>query len=149
MPDIMTMAIIWLIALIVLVIIEIISQGLTTIWFAGGSLVALISTFCGANLFVQIAIFLVVSIVLLIFTRPIAMLHFNKKVVPTNVETLPGEVCVITEAVDNIGAKGKAELNGMEWTVRSASEGILIPEGARAKVLRVEGVKLIVKQERE
>ena len=146
MPDIMTMAIIWLIALIVLVIIEIISQGLTTIWFAGGSLVALISTFCGANLFVQIAIFLVVSIVLLIFTRPIAMLHFNKKVVPTNVETLPGEVCVITEAVDNIGAKGKAELNGMEWTVRSASEGILIPEGARAKVLRVEGVKLIVEQ---
>lgn len=146
MPDIMTMAIIWLIALIVLVIIEIISQGLTTIWFAGGSLVALISTFCGANLFVQIAIFLVVSIVLLIFTRPIAMLHFNKKVVPTNVETLPGEVCVITEAVDNIGAKGKAELNGMEWTVRSASEDILIPEGARAKVLRVEGVKLIVEQ---
>ena len=146
MPDIMTMAIIWLIALIVLVIIEIISQGLTTIWFAGGSLVALISTFCGANLFVQIAIFLVVSIILLIFTRPIAMLHFNKKVVPTNVETLPGEVCVITEAVDNIGAKGKAELNGMEWTVRSASEGILIPEGARAKVLRVEGVKLIVEQ---
>ena len=146
MPDIMTMAIIWLIALIVLVIIEIISQGLTTIWFAGGSLVALISTFCGANLFVQIAIFLVVSIILLIFTRPIAMLHFNKKVVPTNVETLPGEVCVITEAVDNIGAKGKAELNGMEWTVRSASEGILIPEGARAKVLRVEGVKRIVEQ---
>ncbi|OQA22407.1 MAG: hypothetical protein BWY61_01632 [Firmicutes bacterium ADurb.Bin354] len=146
MPDIMTMAIIWLIALIVLVIIEIISQGLTTIWFAGGSLVALISTFCGANLFVQIAIFLVVSIIMLIFTRPIAMLHFNKKVVPTNVETLPGEVCVITEAVDNIGAKGKAELNGMEWTVRSASEGILIPEGARAKVLRVEGVKLIVEQ---
>ena len=146
MPDIMTMAIIWLIALIVLVIIEIISQGLTTIWFAGGSLVALISTFCGATLFVQIAIFLVVSIILLIFTRPIAMLHFNKKVVPTNVETLPGEVCVITEAVDNIGAKGKAELNGMEWTVRSASEGILIPEGARAKVLRVEGVKLIVEQ---
>ena len=146
MPDIMTMAIIWLIALIVLVIIEIISQGLTTIWFAGGSLVALISTFCGANQFVQIAIFLVVSIILLIFTRPIAMLHFNKKVVPTNVETLPGEVCVITEAVDNIGAKGKAELNGMEWTVRSASEGILIPEGARAKVLRVEGVKLIVEQ---
>ncbi|MBQ1897158.1 MAG: NfeD family protein [Lachnospiraceae bacterium] len=142
----MTMAIIWLIALIVLVIIEIISQGLTTIWFAGGSLVALISTFCGANLFVQIAIFLLVSIILLIFTRPIAMLHFNKKVVPTNVETLPGEVCVITEAVDNIGAKGKAELNGMEWTVRSASEGILIPEGARAKVLRVEGVKLIVEQ---
>ena len=141
MPDIMTMAIIWLIALIVLVIIEIISQGLTTIWFAGGSLVALISTFCGANLFVQIAIFLVVSIILLIFTRPIAMLHFNKKVVPTNVETLPGEVCVITEAVDR-----KAELNGMEWTVRSASEGILIPEGARAKVLRVEGVKLIVEQ---
>ena len=136
MPDIMTMAIIWLIALIVLVIIEIISQGLTTIWFAGGSLVALISTFCGANLFVQIAIFLVVSIIMLIFTRPIAMLHFNKKVVPTNVETL----------VDNIGAKGKAELNGMEWTVRSASEGILIPEGARAKVLRVEGVKLIVEQ---
>ena len=123
MPDIMTMAIIWLIALIVLVIIEIISQGLTTIWFAGGSLVALISTFCGANLFVQIAIFLVVSIIMLIFTRPIAMLHFNKKVVPTNVETLPGEVCVITEAVDNIGAKG-----------------------ARAKVLRVEGVKLIVEQ---
>ncbi len=146
MPDIMTMAIIWLVALIVLVVIEIITQGLTTIWFAGGSLIALISTFCGANLFVQIALFLVTSIVLLIFTRPVAMLHFNKKVVPTNVETLPGEICVITEAIDNVGARGKAELNGMEWTARSASETVTIPEGARAKVLRVEGVKLIVEQ---
>ncbi|MDO4293354.1 MAG: NfeD family protein [Eubacteriales bacterium] len=139
----------WLALLIVLVVIELATMGLTTIWFAGGALVATIAAACGAPLFLQIALFLIVSVVLLVFTRPLAMRYFNTGRTKTNVDSVIGERGIVTEAIDNLKGCGQVTLNGMQWTARSAQEEITIPEGTVVLVESVDGVKLIVKAEKE
>ena len=139
-----TMAFIWLAVFVVMVVIEIATLGLTTIWFAGGALVALIISLFNPPVAVQIAVFIVVSVVLLIFTRPIAAKHFNKKMVATNVDSVPGEIGIVSVNIDNIAATGTVMIKGMEWTARTESDDVKIEKGAKVKVLRVEGVKVIV-----
>ncbi len=139
-----TMAFIWLAVFVVMVVIEIATLGLTTIWFAGGALVALIISLFNPPVAVQIAVFIVVSVVLLIFTRPIAAKHFNKKMVATNVDSVPGETGIVSVNIDNIAATGTVMIKGMEWTARTESDDLKIEKGAKVKVLRVEGVKVIV-----
>ncbi|MCR5597461.1 MAG: NfeD family protein [Lachnospiraceae bacterium] len=139
-----TMAFIWLAVFVVMVVIEIATLGLTTIWFAGGALVALIISLFNPPVAVQIAVFIVVSVVLLIFTRPIAAKHFNKKMVATNVDSVPGEIGIVSVNIDNIAATGTVMIKGMEWTARTESDDLKIEKGAKVKVLRVEGVKVIV-----
>ena len=113
--------IIWLVLLVALVVIEAATMGLTTIWFAAGALVALIAAACNAPLFVQIALFLVVSILMLVFTRPVAMKYFNGDRAKTNVESLIGKKGVATGEIDNLKGCGQVTLNGMQWTARSAA----------------------------
>ena len=139
-----TMAFVWLAVFVVTVVIEIATLGLTTIWFAGGALVALIISLFNPPVAVQIAVFIVVSVVLLIFTRPIATKHFNKKMVATNVDSVPGETGIVSMNIDNIAATGTVMIKGMEWTARTESDDLKIEKGAKVKVLRVEGVKVIV-----
>lgn len=137
---------IWLGLFILLLVIEIITVGLTTIWFAAGALAALAANVLGANLFVQIIIFLAVSIVLLIFTRPWAEQHLNRKRVRTNYESEIGKVIRVTEKVDNLNQTGKSVVDGQEWTVRSKKDGDIFETGALVRVVAVSGVKLIVEK---
>ena len=139
---------IWLGLFIILIVIEILTVGLTTIWFAAGSLVALIAAACGAPLFVQIALFLVVSILMLVFTRPVAMKYFNGDRAKTNVESLIGRKGVVTGEIDNLRGCGQVTLNGMQWTARSATADGRIPEGNVVTVQAIDGVKLIVEPEK-
>lgn len=142
-------SIIWLIVLVVLLLAEIITLGLTTIWFAGGALIAFISTYLGANVWVQLILFIVVSLILLFFTRPIAVKYFNKERVKTNYEGLIGKVVNVTERVDNFNQTGTATVNGQTWTVRTKEEGICIEPGTKVQIIDIVGVKLIVKEYRE
>ena len=119
-------------------------MGLTTIWFAGGALVATVAAACNAPLFLQVALFLIVSVAMLVFTRPIALRYFNKDRVKTNVDSLTGERGIVTAPIDNVQCCGQVTLNGMEWTARSAEDGGSIPEGTVVVVKAVDGVKLIV-----
>ena len=135
---------IWLGLFILLLVIEIITVGLTTIWFAAGALAALAANVLGANLIIQIIIFLAVSVVLLIFTRPWAEKHLNRKRVRTNYEREIGKVIRITEKVDNLNQTGKSVVDGQEWTVRSKNDSEIFEAGALARVAAVSGVKLIV-----
>lgn len=137
---------IWLGLFILLLVIEIITVGLTTIWFAAGALAALAANVLGANLIIQIIIFLAVSVVLLIFTRPWAEKHLNRKRVRTNYEREIGKVIRITEKVDNLGQTGKSVVDGQEWTVRSRNDSDIFEAGALARVVAVSGVKLIVEK---
>ena len=137
---------IWLGLFILLLVIEIITVGLTTIWFAAGALAALAANVLGANLIIQIIIFLAVSIVLLIFTRPWAEKHLNRKRVRTNYEREIGKVIRITEKVDNLNQTGKSVVDGQEWTVRSKNDSEIFEAGALARVAAVSGVKLIVEK---
>ncbi len=137
---------IWMGLFILLLVIEIITFGLTTIWFAAGALAALAANVLGADLIIQIIIFLAVSIVLLIFTRPWAEKHLNRKRVRTNYEREIGKVIRITEKVDNLNQTGKSVVDGQEWTVRSKNDSEIFEAGALARVAAVSGVKLIVEK---
>lgn len=136
----------WLILLGVLLIIEIITLGLTTIWFAGGAFVAFLVAILGGPIWLQIVIFLVVSVLLLLFTRPIAMKYMNKNVQKTNVDSLEGEKAVVIETIDNLKGTGRVVLRGMEWSAKTR-EDKEIKEGTVVKVIAVEGVKAVVEEE--
>ncbi len=141
--------ILWLILLVVLALIEIATLGLTTIWFAVGALVATIVAALGGPLWLQIALFLIASILVLIFLRPIAVKFFNKDREKTNVESLIGMHAVVVGEIDNQSEQGQAKLNGLDWMARSMDEKIKIPVGTVVTVLEVRGVKLIVEERKE
>lgn len=142
-------AMVWLFAMIILILIEIVTVGLATIWFAVGALVATIVAMLGGGIMLQIAVFLLVSFGMLVFTRPWAMKYINKNRTKTNYEGIIGKVVRITQDVDNIAEKGCAVVNGQEWTVRSADEKSKIQAGSLAKVVDIKGVKLIVEKYEE
>lgn len=134
----------WMTCVILFLVIELITVGLTTIWLAGGAAVAFILATMGANFWWQLAAFFIVSFVLIYFTRPWALKHFNPHRTKTNSEGLIGEVVKITRRVDNRAAKGTALANGLEWSARAVSDDMIIEEDTLVKVVRIEGVKLIV-----
>lgn len=142
-------AIVWLVLLVVLLAMEAVTLGLTTIWFAGGALVACLLAMAGANLVIQIAVFCVVSVLLLIFTRPAAARWLNKGRIKTNAESLIGETAVVTEEIDNLANAGQVQVRGQFWSARTETEGIQIQKDARVKIQKISGVKLIVKEEDE
>ena len=137
----------WLILFVVLLIIEILTMGLTTVWFAGGSLVAFILAFAGAELPIQIIVFLLVSILLLVLTRPIAIRFFNKEREKTNVDRLIGQKAVVLETIDTLHGTGRVEVNGMEWAAKLEDVTAIIEAGNVVSIEGIQGVKLIVKKE--
>ena len=139
----------WLILTVAFVVGEIASVGLTSIWFAAGSLCALIVAGFGGGLGIQIIVFLVVSFALLFATRPWAKKYINAKMTKTNVAEHVGKVIVISETVDNEKQTGMAVVNGQEWTIRSEEDGIVIAKGKKAIVTRISGVKLMVREYKE
>lgn len=139
----------WLILLIVLLIIEIITVGLTSIWAAGGALAALILNILDVSIVIQVVVFFVVTFVLLFFTRPFAMKYINTQREKTNYEGIIGKTIRIAERVDNISQTGMAVVNGQEWTVRSENDDVILEPGTIAKVVNISGVKLIVKENEE
>lgn len=138
----------WLIALVVLLIIEIITLGLTTIWFAGGALVAFLAALLGMNTIIQVILFLAVSCILLVYTRPLAAKYFNTNRIRTNSEGLIGKEAKVIAKIDNFNQQGTAMVNGQEWSARSVDDQIIEPE-EHVIILEISGVKLIVKKKEE
>lgn len=141
--------ILWLVLFIVLLVIEIFTMGLTTIWFAGGALVACILAYIGLELSVQIIVFLVVSVALLVLTRPLAMKFFNQERQRTNAEGLIGQKAVVLEQIDTIHGTGCCEVNGLEWSAKTEDMEDVIEPGTVVVIEGIQGVKLIVKKEEE
>jgi membrane protein implicated in regulation of membrane protease activity len=133
----------WLIIAAFLIIVELGTMGLTSIWFAVGAFAAAITTQFTNNLWIQLIVFMVLSIILWIFTRPIAVKHLNLGKEKTNVDSLAGQKAIVTTTIDNLQATGQAKVNGLEWTARSADDSI-INAGQTVVIKEVEGVKLIV-----
>ena len=139
----MTWMDIWLIVTAILIVMEIISLGLTTIWFAGGALVAALMAYFNLHWMIQIIGFAAVSLILLIFTIPIAVKHLMKEPEKTNVEGLIGKTGYVTKTINNLKAEGEVKLGGMEWTARSKADSI-IEKDDEVIVESISGVKLIV-----
>lgn len=137
------MSIVWVVLMVVFLVVEAATAGLTCIWFAIGSLAALIVALFDAQLWLQIVWFLVISFVTLYFTRPLVKKYVNSRSQPTNADMVIGKEALVTEDIDNVEATGAVSVGGKVWTARSADGG-RIKSGAVVSVLRIEGVKLIV-----
>lgn len=136
--------VLWIGLLVVFLIVEAgCSLHLVSIWFAAGSLVALIVCWLGGPLWLQVTLFVLVSGGLLIGLWPLTKRYLNPDHKATNLDAILGAECYVISSIDNAHGKGKVKLNGMEWTARSTS-GEIIEEGALVKVDRIEGVKVFV-----
>jgi len=142
-------AVYWLIVFVVLLGIEAVTMALTTVWFAGGALVAFVLALFGVNTQVQLAVFVIVSFILLFFTRPFALKYVNRNTVKTNWESLIGKKARVTVEINNVESKGAAILNGQEWTARALEDDKVYPVDAIVEVKEIRGVKLIVSMNQE
>ncbi|EOS75619.1 hypothetical protein C819_02181 [Lachnospiraceae bacterium 10-1] len=142
----MNLTTIWLIIFVACIVIEIISMGLTTIWFAGGALIAAVAAALGVSLWVQIVLFVLVSLVLLYFTRPIAVKYFNKDRIKTNAESLVGKQAIVISEIDNLQGIGQVTVEGKEWTARTVTDGVTLPTGSVVIIRAISGVKLMVEE---
>ncbi len=139
---------IWLGAVVVFAVAEAATAALVSLWFIGGALAGLIAALCGAPLWLQFALFVAISAVLLAALRPLARSRFNRGITPTNAERCVGQIALVTEAIDNVRAHGAVRLSGVEWSARSV-DGSAIPLDTPVRVLRVESSKLIVERTQE
>ena len=139
----------WLIAFVILVVIEAATLALTTVWFAGGAIAAFLLSLAGAGTNAQLSVFAVVSFVLLFFTRPWAMRHVNSHATKTNADSLIGRQARVTEEINNLSGTGSAVINGLEWTARSEKDDSVYPVDAVVEICAIRGVKLIVKNVQE
>ena len=143
------MPVLWLVAMVVLLVVEAAVPGLVSIWFALGALAALISSLFHAPVWLQLVWFLLVSVVSLILTRPLVKKYVNSRTTPTNADMVIGKDAIVTEAIDNLHGKGAVLLEGKTWTARMADETQTAAAGKKVRVLRIEGVKLIVENKTE
>ena len=139
----------WLIVMALLLVVEIATLGLTTIWFAAGALVAFLAALLNLPFWFQMILFLAVSIVLLFFTRPLAARYLNSRTTKTNAESLVGRSAIVTKDIDNLLAQGQVKVGGMEWTARATRDDIKIHSGATVVIEGISGVKLIVTEKKE
>jgi len=136
----------WLVLFVVLLVVEIATMGLTTIWFAGGALIAFIAAYIHLGIGLQIVLFLAISILLLVLTRPIAVKYFNQEREKTNVDSLIGQSAIVKEEINTIKATGRVEVNGMEWSAKTEHTEI-IEVNTIVSIKGIQGVKLIVEKE--
>ena len=138
-----SMAMFWLILLVIFLVAEAGTVALVSLWFAAGALAALVAALLGGGMLWQMGMFLLVSAGLLLALRPWAKRYLNPKITPTNVDSVIGSAGLVTSEVDNVKATGQVKLGAMEWTARSTS-GDPIPAGTMVTVDRIEGVKVFV-----
>ena len=140
---------IWFILLVVFVILEVATVALVSVWFCIGSVVAWLVSLAGANVSTQIIIFLVVSLVCLIFLRPLASKYVKKdEESKTNIDAFIGKKAIVTEKIDNLKGTGELKINGQLWSARNLKDEI-IEEGNIVLIRKVEGVKLFVERVEE
>ena len=139
----MSMTTFWILAMVAFLVIEAVTAGLASIWFAVGALIAMVTAMLGAQIWLQIVVFVVVSAITLYFTRPLVKKYVNNKVEPTNADMIIGKECRVVETIDNIAGTGAVYVDGKTWTARNSQEEI-IPEGELVRAEQINGVKLIV-----
>lgn len=137
-------AIIWLGLMVAFLITEAVCPfHLVSIWFAAGALVAVLVSLLGGPVWLQITLFMIVSVALLAALWPLVRKLITPKITKTNIDSVLGSTGLVTVAIDNVTAVGQVKLGAMYWTARSTS-GEKIPEGTLIRADRIEGVKVYV-----
>lgn len=138
------MVYVWLGLLVALIVAELLTTQLVSIWFAAGALASFIVTLAGVEeLWIQIVVFVAVSVVALVVTRPIVRKLVNRKAVPTNADMVIGQTGVVTDRIDNNAETGLVKVNGAVWTART-EDGSVIESGEKVEIKEIRGVKLFV-----
>lgn len=135
----------WLGIMILTAILEIATMGLTCIWFTAGAAVAWVAALLKAPVWLQVVLFVVVSAVLLYFTRPIVVKFLKVGANKTNVEAIPGKTGIVTEALRPMEGIGQVKLEGQIWSAKPEDGTSVLEAGTSVTVVAVEGVKLVVK----
>ena len=144
MPEFI-MLIFWVVLLILLIVIEAVTAQMVTIWFVAGAAAAIVAERLGAQIWLQWVVFIAASAVALVVTRPLVKKLTKTKLQPTNADRCIGQTAVVVQEIDNVAGKGQVHVNGVIWTARSA-DGSVIGKDEKVTVEKIEGVKLIVKQ---
>lgn len=139
-----TQFIFWLVIVAACAVVELLTMGLTSIWFAVGALVAAICSLFVPYFWVQLVVFVVVSVLLLVFTKPIAVKFLNVGKFKSNAESLVGKRAIVTSEIDNLKEIGEVTVSGLDWSARTERDGVVIPKNAVVVIKKIEGVKLIV-----
>lgn len=136
----------WAVLTVILIGSEVVTVQLISVWFGAGSLVAFISSFMGIDFYMQVIIFIAVSIILLLATRPFVKRFLNEKNhVKTNSDSLIGKECVVKEEVNNISGIGRVFADGLDWAARSYDNTVICKPNQTCTVTDIQGVTLIVK----
>ena len=144
------MTIFWLIVAAVMFIGEMVCPIFFMFWFALGAIIALILSLITSNIVVQIVTFLVVSIILTIFTKPLTNKFFkNQTKDDLNINGIVGKNAIVTKTINNLNGNGEVKINGEIWSALSEDENTIISQDAKVSVVKVDGVKLIVKPAEE
>lgn len=138
-------AFVWLIVAIVLIVIESLTVQLVSIWFVIGTVPAIIASLLGAEVWLQLVLFLVTSVLALFLIRPWARKRLTPTIEATNVGRVVGMTGLVTEEIDNLKQTGRVHIDGLDWTARSSVEGVVISTDSKIEALKIDGVKLIVK----
>ena len=137
-------SVVWLILLVVFIAAEAATVQLVSVWFAVGALAAMVVSLLGGELWLQVAVFFILSIALLALLWPVAKKRLKPKVVATNADALVGRLCTVTEEIDPIEG-GRVRLGDVTWSARSEN-GDRISAGARVRVLNIQGAKVFVEE---
>jgi Membrane protein implicated in regulation of membrane protease activity len=139
----MSEPLIWILIAVIFAVIEAFTMGLTTIWFTVGGVAACVVALLGGPLLLQGVVFLAVSIILLYFTRPFAEKRLKIGHEKNNIDQMIGEMGLVTEDIIPFQT-GQVKLNGQIWTAVAKDNNETICKGEEVKVIKIEGVKLIV-----
>lgn len=140
------MALAWLVLIILLSIVEMSTLSLVCIWFIIGAVGAMISSAFGADFLLQLVVFVTVSLIFLIFTRPLVKRFLKVKETRTNADRIIGEKAIVVQEINNLKFTGQVKVMGQVWTARSEEDENIFPEGETVNVVGIAGVKLIVKR---
>ncbi|MBO7421310.1 MAG: NfeD family protein [Spirochaetaceae bacterium] len=135
---------VWVAVTIICIVIESLTLSLTTIWFGISSFVLVFLAFTPIPFGAQLFIFVAMSLVLLIFTRPVVKKKINQKQIATNYERIIGQIAIVTKKITALD-KGSVKINGMEWTA-AVKEDITLEKGSKCIIEEIAGVTAYVKQ---
>ncbi len=136
---------VWMAVLVVAAVVEALTTQLVAVWFAPGALVAMILAFCSVSPWIQLGVFLVLTVAFLILAQKVFRKAFKFDKEKFNIDAVIGERCLVTERVDNLAGAGAVKVKGLQWAARSLNENETFEVGDTVEVIAVEGVKLICK----
>lgn len=139
------LAVIWAIGVLIFVILECLTLGLTHIWYALGCILAGIAAYNNASIFLQLVLFIVSSTFFVFLTKPIAKKYINSRTEKTNVDRLVGQTAIVKETINNKKEQGLVRINGLDWAARAEKKDEVILKGKLVEIVEIQGVKLIVR----